>query len=110
MDYLNATPIIVAACYAIAELLKKTLLKTDSKRKLLPVICSILGIVIAVACFYLFPELLPNCNSVITAIITGCCSGLAATGCNQVYKQIQKAAENTENETIIIENDDDEGY
>ena len=108
MDYLNAAPIIVAICYIVAELLKKWILNTDNKRRLLPEICSVLGIAIAIVLFYAFPELIPNCNHIVTAIITGACSGLAATGCNQIVKQIQKAYNGEEIEDIDSNNDDEE--
>ena len=80
---------LVLILYCVAEILKVTFMKTDNRRSLLPVICGLLGACGAVAIFVLYPGLM-NCANVLDAVICGIISGFAATGANQVYKQIKK--------------------
>lgn len=85
------SPFIVIVTYAIAELLKRLVFKNkDEKKKYIPTICAIIGAVIAVILYFFYPQGIGDTN-VIAAITDGLFSGLAATGCNQVYKQIAKS-------------------
>lgn len=78
----------VLVLYCIAEIMKVAFLKTDEQRKLLPVVCGLLGAIAAVGVFMIQPELL-NCTNILDAVICGIISGFAATGANQVYKQLK---------------------
>lgn len=73
---------IVVICYLAAQAIKATSLDN----KWLPVICGALGGVLGVVGMYVMPDY-PS-GDVITAIAVGIVSGLAATGANQVYKQL----------------------
>lgn len=96
MDFNNVSPAIVIVIYILCEIAKKTFLKSDEGRKLIPLICAGLGIVAAVALFFVYPEGL-GASNVLEAITTGALSGMAATGCNQLYKKFSKFnGENTE--------------
>lgn len=85
------SPFIVIVTYAIAELLKHIVFKNkDEKKKYIPTICAIIGAVIAIILYFFYPQGIGDTN-VIAAITDGLFSGLAATGCNQIYKQIAKS-------------------
>lgn len=73
---------ITVICYLAAQAVKATNL--DNKR--LPVICGVLGGILGVVGLYWIPEY--PAQDIITAIAVGIMSGLAATGVNQVYKQL----------------------
>ena len=73
---------ITVICYLAAQAVKATNLDT----KWLPVICGVLGGILGVVGLYWIPEY--PAQDIITAIAVGIMSGLAATGVNQVYKQL----------------------
>ena len=58
------------------------------KDELIPVICGCVGAVLGIAGLYLMPDF-PAKDS-IDALAVGIVSGLAATGVNQIYKQLTK--------------------
>ena len=58
------------------------------KDELIPVICGCVGAVLGVAGLFLMPDF--PANDAITALAVGIVSGLAATGVNQIYKQLSK--------------------
>ena len=74
---------ITVICYLAAQGAKATALDN----KWLPVICGVLGSVLGVTGLYIMPDW-PG-NDPITSIAIGIVSGLAATGVNQVYKQLK---------------------
>ena len=47
-----------------------------------------LGTTLGIICFYSVPDIIPASN-VLVAIISGGASGLSATGCNQIIKQLK---------------------
>ena len=58
------------------------------KDELIPVICGCVGAVLGIAGLYLMPDF--PAKDVINALAVGIVSGLAATGVNQIYKQLTK--------------------
>ncbi len=58
------------------------------KDELIPVICGCVGAVLGVAGLYLMPDF--PAKDAINALAVGIVSGLAATGVNQIYKQLTK--------------------
>lgn len=86
MNFDNVLPGLVVLIYIFAEIAKKTFLKSDKSRNTIPLISAILGVVLAVAIFYLAPDII-FCDNVLEAIAMGGMSGFAATGCNQLYKK-----------------------
>ena len=54
----------------------------------MPVISGLLGAVLGVVGMYIMPDY--PATDVLTAIAVGIVSGLAATGVNQIYKQLTK--------------------
>ena len=73
---------ITVICYLAAQVVKAT----NLDNKWLPVICGVLGGILGVVGLYWIPEY--PAQDIITAIAVGIMSGLAATGVNQVYKQL----------------------
>lgn len=84
MDFGIATVLaITVLTYVVGAIVKAT--KLDNKW--IPIICGIFGGAVGIAAFYLGMPDFPA-NDVITAAAVGVASGLAATGANQVGKQL----------------------
>lgn len=81
-----AIPAIVVIVYLIAEGVK--LFNLDNLNRAIPVICGCAGAVLAVLGYFTAPDMIPAEN-IYTAIAIGIVSGLAATGANQIYKQLK---------------------
>lgn len=75
---------ITAICYLAAMAVKAT----EVDNKWLPVICGAVGAILGIAGMYVMPEF--PAQDVINAAAIGIVSGLAATGINQIYKQLSK--------------------
>lgn len=99
MDFDNVLPGLVIIIYILVEISKKIFLKTDERRKHIPLIAAIIGVVTSIIIFYVKPDII-NCGNVLEAIAMGGMSGFAATGCNQLYKKYS----NFKGE-IIVEDD-----
>ena len=74
---------ISVIAYMLGELVKVT--RLDNKR--IPVICGLSGGMMGAAGMYLMPEF--PAGDMVTAVAVGIVSGLAATGANQIAKQIK---------------------
>ncbi|NLL38878.1 MAG: enolase [Clostridiales bacterium] len=85
MDVMGFTSVAVLTviCYLVAAIIKTTPL--DSKW--LPIICGVLGAILGVVGMYVMPDY--PAKDILTAIAVGIVSGLAATGTNQIYKQLK---------------------
>lgn len=73
---------ITVICYLLAQGIKATPLDN----KWLPVLCGIAGGVLGAAGLYVMPGY--PAGDIVSAIAVGIVSGLAATGANQIYKQL----------------------
>ena len=73
---------ITVICYLAAMAVKATSLDN----KWIPVICGVLGAVLGIVGMFAMPDY--PANDYITAVAVGIVSGLAATGGNHVYKQL----------------------
>jgi hypothetical protein len=83
-------PVIVAIVYVLVEAYKKWLAKGREKwLNVIPVIAVILGGVLGAVFFYVAPQLIVATN-IWVALVVGVCSGLSATGTNQIFKQLKK--------------------
>ena len=83
-------PAIVSITYALIEAYKKWVAKGREKwLAFVPLIALIIGGVLGVVIFYIAPQII-IANSWYMALIVGLCSGLSATGTNQVFKQLKK--------------------
>lgn len=88
-------PFIVLTVYIIIFVMKKFVFKTDEQRKSIPPVAAVIGGLIGIALFYKVPESIGAAN-IVEACTTGMGSGLAAVGCNQVFKQFKKFTGETE--------------
>ena len=75
---------ITVICYLAAELVKALGLEG----KWLPSVCGILGAALGIGGMYLMPDF--PAGDIITALAVGIVSGLAATGGNELIKQLKK--------------------
>ena len=75
---------ITVICYLVAQIGKATSLDN----KWLPVICGLCGALLGLGAMFIMPDY--PASDYITAAAVGIVSGLAATGINQVYKQLSK--------------------
>ena len=87
-----AVPIIVSVVYACVGLLKKETHKNEKIMSKLPIIAAILGSILGIIAFFAVPDLIPAENAFV-ALLVGGASGLAATGTNQIFKQLGKGKE-----------------
>ena len=86
MDFgIGSVTAITAICYLGGMACKAT---TKVKDEVIPVICGVTGGILGVAGMYLMPEF--PATDVINAAAIGIVSGLAATGANQIIKQVGK--------------------
>ena len=87
MEYLGIAGVagITVICYLAALGIKQTPLAN----KWLPTICGALGGILGVAGMYTMPDF--PAADIITAVAVGIVSGLAATGTDQIVKQLKKA-------------------
>lgn len=76
-------PVITIICYLLAEAVKLTPLD----EKWLPVLCGVFGGILGVVAQYVMPSF--PAVDILTAIAIGIVSGLAATGADQIYKQLR---------------------
>ncbi len=101
-------PIIVTLVYGAMELYKKFIPKDKAILvSIIPLISAILGGLLGILAFYLVPAIIIANNAGI-AFIVGVCSGLSATGTNQIFKQFAKIGINIKEKEIdgITKKDD----
>lgn len=88
MDYTFITvPVITSIVYAIIDIVKKATNNNEKFLKFIPLVAALLGVVSGIIAYYCVPGVLDTTN-VVVAIVIGAASGLAATGTNQVVKQL----------------------
>lgn len=87
MDFMGIAGVagITIICYLAATGIKQTSLAS----KWLPTICGVLGGVLGVVGMYTMPDF--PASDILTAIAVGIVSGLAATGADQLGKQLAKS-------------------
>lgn len=78
----------VAAITVIAYLIGQTVKATKLGNKWIPIICGVAGGVLGALAMNIMPDF--PATDYITAVAVGIVSGLAATGVNQIGKQINK--------------------
>ena len=89
MDFGIATVLaITVLAYVIGALVKAT----DLDNKWIPIICGAVGIALGLLGFYFGMPDFPA-NDPITAAAVGAASGFAATGVNQIGKQLSNKSE-----------------
>ena len=84
MDFgIASVAAITVICYLVAQAVKAT----SIDNKWLPIISGTVGGILGLIGLYVMPDF-PS-NDILTAIAVGIVSGLAATGINQIYKQLK---------------------
>lgn len=86
MDYMGIAG--VAAITVIAWLIGEAVKLAPLDNKWIPVICGVCGGILGVVGMYTMPEF--PAGDVMTAAAVGIVSGLAATGADQIGKQLKK--------------------
>lgn len=86
MEFIDMASVaaITVICYLIGEAVKLTVLDN----KWIPVICGLCGAALGILGMFIMPEF--PAGDYITAAAVGIVSGLAATGANQVVKQLRE--------------------
>lgn len=79
----------VAAITVITYLIGEIFKATGFDNKWIPVVCGVCGGVLGVAGMIVMPDF--PATDYITAVAVGIVSGLAATGANQIVKQLGKS-------------------
>jgi hypothetical protein len=82
-------PLIIVTVYWIMNLYKYIVKHKEKYVRLIPVLAAPLGAILGVTLFFAAPELMPAKN-VVMAFMIGGASGLAATGTDQIFKQMSK--------------------
>ena len=83
-------PVIVAIVFALMEIYKVYIAKGNEKLiRFIPLIALGLGAIFGIVFYFAFPSIISASNLFI-AILIGGASGLSATGCNQIFKQLKK--------------------
>lgn len=78
----------VAAITVIAYLIGQAVKATALDNKWIPIICGVVGGALGAVAMHIMPDF--PATDYITAVAVGIVSGLAATGVNQIGKQISK--------------------
>ena len=78
----------VAAITVICLLIGQGVKASGLDNKWIPIICGVSGLILGVAAMFVMPDF--PATDYITAAAVGIVSGLAATGVNQVAKQLEK--------------------
>ena len=87
MDF-TAIPLIVILCYLCGEVFKFLFKDKQEFYKLIPIILSIIGGIIATIMYLDDPSMILNAKNIYVAIEIGIISGASATGANQIIKQV----------------------
>jgi len=90
-----SVPIIIALVYGALAGYKILVNGKENWIRIIPVIAGLLGVILGIVAFYAVPEIIAASN-ILTAMLIGGASGLAATGTNQIFKQLLPKAEKKE--------------
>lgn len=85
----------VASITVISYLIAQGVKATPLNNKWLPVICGVCGAVLGWVGMYVMPNF--PASDPLTAVAVGIVSGLAATGSNEMFKQLKGSGTNASN-------------
>lgn len=88
MDFASFGIASVAAITMICYLVGLVVRALSLDNKWIPIVCGVSGLILGIVGMYVMPEF--PASDYITAAAVGAVSGLAATGVDQVYKQLTK--------------------
>lgn len=80
---ITGVAVITVICFLFGQIAKAS----NLDNKWIPIICGLSGAFLGVLGMFIMPEF--PASDYLTAIAVGIVSGLAATGINQVYKQLK---------------------
>lgn len=83
-------PVIVTLVFVLMEIYKKYIAKdNETLIRFIPLIALGLGMILGLVFYFALPEVI-SASTWYMAILIGGASGLSATGCNQIFKQLAK--------------------
>lgn len=85
MMELVSIPSVMIISYLVTEIFKLWI----KKKKYLPLVAGISGLILGIIIYYIEPEIL-NTSNIFTSMAKGIVSGLASTGSNEIIKQMRK--------------------
>lgn len=91
MEYMEiiSVPVIATIVYWIINMLKALTKNNETFKRFIPILSGSLGAALGVLFYYTLPSTIAASN-VLVAIMSGTASGLTATGCNQIFKQLNQ--------------------
>lgn len=94
MEYLQiiSVPVIATIVYWVVNLIKYATKNNETFKRFIPLVSGGLGAILGAVCFYALPDIIAAPN-VVVALLSGGASGLSATGCNQVIKQLSNKSD-----------------
>ena len=92
MDYETLGVVGVAAITVICYLVGLIVKATPAPNQLIPILCGVAGLILGLVCFFAGLDVLPATDPVSAAAV-GVVSGLAATGIDQVKKQLKNGGD-----------------
>lgn len=81
-------PIIVSIVYFVISAIKKATGYNEKFLRVIPIVAAAMGVVLGIVFFLIAPEEITMAKSLWSAAFIGGASGLAATGTNQMIKQL----------------------
>lgn len=84
----TCVPIIIIICYMVGEIYKVIFKNNKNVYKLIPIIVTITGGILAILIYLTSKEIILNADNIWIALEIGLVSGASATTTNQIIKQI----------------------
>ena len=89
----TCVPIIIIICYMVGEIYKVIFKSKEELFKLIPIIVTITGGIIAILIYLTNKEIIFDADNIWIALQIGLVSGASATTTNQIVKQVFKSKE-----------------
>ena len=84
----TCVPIIIIICYMVGEIYKVIFKNNKNVYKLIPIIVTITGGILAIIIYLTSKEIILNADNIWIALEIGLVSGASATTTNQIIKQV----------------------
>lgn len=84
----TCVPIIIIICYMVGEIYKVIFKNNKNVYKLIPIIVTITGGILAILIYLTSKEIILNADNIWVALEIGLVSGASATTTNQIIKQV----------------------
>lgn len=84
----TCVPIIIIICYMVGEIYKVIFKRKEELFKLIPIIVTITGGILAILIYLTNKEIIFNADNIWIALQIGLVSGASATTTNQIIKQV----------------------